>query len=360
MKRNLSIQRHFERQAAAHAPRYRFGGNDLGWRQWRDALLPQLIQTLGPMPPRVPHRAEILAEWSDDGLIKRKFLLDVEEGLAVTGYVFRPEGDHRALPTILCCHGHGPFGKEPVMGNRSDPAMNSAIKQHNYDYGLQMARAGFVTAAIDWRGFGERDDRRPPHFHRSDDKRDLCNVHFIRAALFGQTMLGLNLHDASCVLDYLGEQPFVDPDRLGVMGLSFGGTMTTWIALADPRIKAADIICYSDRMADFAVTRANFCGSQMTCGLFELCDVPDLHGLIAPRPLLVEIGVHDECFRLDSAMSCYHEVAKIYEAADAGDQLELDLFEGGHAWGGNRSIGFFQRALGASKSRSAPTLTPVA
>ena len=129
------------------------------------------------------------------------------------------------------------------------------------------------------------------------------------------------------------------------MGLSFGGTMTTWMSLIDKRIKAADIICYSDRFEDFAVGRANFCGSQMIPGLFNLCDVPDLHGLIAPRPLLIEIGKQDDCFRVDSALSCYRELEQIYAAAGASDRLQLDLFEGEHQFAGNKAFGFFDRYL---------------
>ena len=90
----------------------------------------------------------------------------------------------------------------------------------------------------------------------------------------------------------------------------------------------------------------NTCGSQITPGLFALCDVPDLQGLIAPRPLLVEIGTNDECFLIEPAMDCYRKVEMIYQASGAEDRLQLDLFEGGHAWGGNRSVEFFRGTMG--------------
>ena len=38
-------------------------------------------------------------------------------------------------------------------------------------------------------------------------------------------------------------------------------------------------------------------------------------------------------------------VDKIYAAADVTDRLELDLFEGGHRWGGNKSVEFFRKHL---------------
>src|SRR5688572_9638809 len=121
--------------------------------------------------------------------------------------------------------------------------------------------------------------------------------------------------------------------------------MATWMPLVDDRVKAADVICYSDRFADFGIRDVNFCGSQITPGLYALCDVPDLHGLIAPKPLLVEIGSYDACFKIESAMSSYREVERIYAAADLRDRLELDLFEGGHGWGGNKSVEFFRKQL---------------
>ena len=350
MPRNLSTNVYFRSRASRHIPRLRFGpGRE--FPDWHRELRAAARATLGRLPEKVPLNAEIQAEWREDGLVKQRVIFDVEENLAAVAYVFRPDVPRgRRLPAILACHGHGPFGKEPVMGNRSTPQLAAEIATHNYDYGLQMALAGFVVIAIDWRGFGERDDRRKPNHNDVDGlhgaKRDLCNLHYLRATILGMTVLGMNVHDGMCALDYLCEQDFVDTARIGAMGLSFGGCMATWMAICDDRIKAANVICYSDRFADMGMRDVNFCGSQISPRLYELCDIPDLHGLIAPRPLLVEIGSFDECFRIDSAMSCFAEVEKVYEAAGVREKLELDLFGGGHAWGGNTSVEFFRKHLG--------------
>ena len=53
--------------------------------------------------------------------------------------------------------------------------------------------------------------------------------------------LTLNIWDMKCCIDYLETRPEVDPRRIGMMGLSQGGTMTTFAAAAEPRIAAADI-----------------------------------------------------------------------------------------------------------------------
>jgi len=347
MGRNLSLNAWFRAFSARHRPQFRFAGTSKDdWAQWNSRLLPAVKSTLGKMPEKTDLNAEIQAEWSADGLVKQRVIFDVAEGLSATAYVFRPAEVKGKLPGILACHGHGQFGKEPVMGNTGSPALKADIQEHNYAYGLAMAKAGYAVIAIDWRGFGQRDDRQPPNSNDIMRGRDICNVHYIRATMLGMTVLGMDVHDGMRALDYLCEQDFVDPRRIGVMGLSFGGTMATWMSICDERIKAADIICYSDRFADFGMRDANFCGSQVTPGLYALCDVPDLHGLIAPRPLLVEIGSYDDCFGVDSAMSCFREVEKIYSAAGARDRLVLDLFEGGHQWSGRKTYDFFRQHLG--------------
>lgn len=79
---------------------------------------------------------------------------------------------------------------------------------------------------------------------------------------------------------------------------------------------------------------------------YALCDerfkLVDLQGLIAP---LVDIGAHDTCFKIDTAMQCYQKVETIYKAAGVGGQLELDLHTGEHGWGGNKSEPFFKTHL---------------
>jgi hypothetical protein len=85
MQRNTSINEYFRKLGEAHCPRFRFSGRGAeDWRTWREALLPAVRASLGRMPLKVPLNPEVLAEWTQDGLIKERVLLDVEDGLSAT------------------------------------------------------------------------------------------------------------------------------------------------------------------------------------------------------------------------------------------------------------------------------------
>jgi dienelactone hydrolase len=345
--RDFSMIEYFNRRCGEIKPRLAFAGkNKLDWQAWRTELLAALKALLGEFPQPVPPAPDVVWETVEDGLIKRRIVFDSEQHMSVPALLYMPVDREpgQKLPAILCCHGHGPYGKEAVMGvHMGDPARKQDIAAHNYDYGLQMAKRRYVTMAVDWRAFGERRDGRDPY-----PGRDPCNVHFIRGSLLGLNMLTLNIWDGMKAIDYLVSRPEVDGNRIGCMGLSGGGTMTTWISLLDERVKVADVICYSDTFPRFAVARANFCGNQFLPGLYRLCDVGDLQGMIAPRPLLLEIGIYDTCFLYEDAIVARDKARRIYQAAGAADKLEVDEFPGEHGFGGRKTFAFFDRFLRAA------------
>ena len=80
----------------------------------------------------------------------------LSETLLVNYPIDMKRGEKR--PAILCCHGHGSYVKEPVMGNDSSPALRDNMEQHRYNYGQIIAQQGFITYAIDWIGFGVRNE----------------------------------------------------------------------------------------------------------------------------------------------------------------------------------------------------------
>ncbi|MEW6754323.1 MAG: alpha/beta hydrolase family protein [Candidatus Latescibacterota bacterium] len=346
--RNLSPQEMFMALAREHAPVHAFSGTTPAqFAAWKERALPAVLATLGDPPPTAPADPELVAQWEEGGLLRQRWWIDVQRHLSAMLLVNiplgLPAGERR--PAILCCHGHGPHGKEPVMGNASSASLQQSIADHRYNYGEVMARHGFVTYAIDWIGFGERNDNNKPNHRALAGGRDWCNLYYLHATMLGMTPLSINVAHGRQATDVVCGLPQVDGERLGVMGLSGGGTMTLWMALCDERFRAIEIICYSDLWEAFGVRDINYCGMQVAPGLFGLVDLPDLQGLLAPRPLLVDIGVHDTCFRVETAVACYRHVEAIYRAAGAANRLQLDLHPGEHGWGANLSETFFRKHL---------------
>lgn len=343
--RNFSPLKMFAQMAAGNPPRFHFPSASQSFSNWKAEVTPLVLQTLGRWPESVDPEAELVAEWLDRGVRKRRYLIEVAPHSSAALQVNLPGDAVGPLPGLLCWHGHGPHGKDAVMGNAANDDVSEQIRIFNYDYGHQMAAAGFATFAIDWMGCGERNDSAKPHFFNHSAGRDWCNLYYLHATMLGMTSLSINLAHGRAATDFACSLPEVDDSRLGVMGLSGGGTMALWSALTDARFKAAEIICYSDLWERFGIRDLNYCGMQVAPGLLELVDLPDLQGLLAPKPLLIDIGAQDTCFHMDSALECFRQVQTIYEAAEAIDRLTLDFFPGGHAWGGNRSREFFEENL---------------
>ena len=352
--RNINPHQMFIEMAKSHRPRYRFEGRTRAqFARWQAQARPEVMACLGDFPAKVPPNPELIAEWTDRGLRMQRWVIDVHPHLSATLLVNVPgdlkPGEKR--PAILCWHGHGPYGKDAVMGDRRAPELEDNIRRHNYDYGFQMAQAGFVTFAIDWIGAGERHPEHKPNLSNVGRGRDWCNLLYLHATMFGMTSLSINVQHGRMATDFVCTRPFVDRRRLGGMGLSGGGTMATWTYFCDARFRAAEIICFCDQWAAFGMRDINYCGMQVAPGLYKLVDLPDLQGLLAPRPLLVDIGLRDQCFLVETALPAYRQVERIYRAAGAAGKLELDLHPNEHGWGGNKSVAFFTRHLGLRKGK---------
>ena len=100
------------------------------------------MATLGDFPKKVPLNPQLMAEWEHDGLIKQRWIIDVGKYISAMFLYNKPKDIQvgEKLPAILCCHGHGNYGKEPVMGNDTSPGLRADIDYMNYNYGHQMAK----------------------------------------------------------------------------------------------------------------------------------------------------------------------------------------------------------------------------
>ncbi len=338
----FTFQEYFEKTAQSHTPEMSFQGSGMSFPEWQRAAREKLIELLGYFPEKVPLNA--VTEYSvDDGdVIRRRVVIDVDEYMSMPMIVMIPKSAEKGkTPAIVCSHGHGKFGKDPVAGMAGSPEREADMASQNYNYAEQMARAGFVTVAPDLRGFGERHDKYDP----VDMARDMCNVNYVKGSIFGIYPLTLNISDIMRCIDYLETLDEVDPERIGMMGLSYGGTVTTFTTAVEPRIKACDIIGFVNPFAAYGIRDGNFCGSQVVPNVYRYFDTFDIAGMIAPRPTLLEMGIYDACFPFADLMKGYEGTKAIFEAAGAADKLESDVHPHGHAFSGAKAFDFFKKNL---------------
>jgi len=306
------------------------------WQAWHEALAHRLSVLLGSFPsergdlnPRVVERVPC------EGYVREKVVFDSEPGASVPAYFLVPHGVRAdgTARAVLCLHGHG-RGKADVVGLAGgDVERQVRIRSHNYDYAHQLARRGYVVLAPDARAFGER-----------APGGETCTWMMTAALLLGKTLVGMRVWDAMRAIDYIRTRPEVDPARLACVGLSWGGTHTMYTTALDPRIRVAVVSGYFSTFKDTLIERG-CCPCQYVPSILGVADLPDVVGLIAPRPLLIENGAEDPLYTREVVETSFQKLRHIYEVAGAADRVALDMFEGGHRWNGALAYDWLDRWL---------------
>lgn len=126
-------------------------------------------------------------------------------------------------PIVIICHGFG--------GNR-----NGGLTS---DVAVQLPKDGIATLRFDFNGHGE-----------SEGKMEDMTV--------------LNeIEDAKCAYQYAASLPFVDTDKIGMLGHSQGGVVTSMVAgeLGYKKLAAAVLMCPASVLRDDCI-RGNLMGSM--------------------------------------------------------------------------------------------------
>ena len=156
----------------------------------------------------------------------------------------------------------------------------------------------------------------------------------------GSSVAAVEIHKIQAALDYSSTREDIAADKVGMIGLSYGGFFTLFAAAADTRIKAAYSSCFiNDRFVydwpDFTWFNA---GNAMPDA--EVC------GLVCPRPLHLEVGVRDELFLYEHARRPLEQVQALYESLNVKDRLSVAAFDGTHELDADdRAIEWFLSAV---------------
>ncbi len=245
------------------------------------------------------------------------------DGNRIPAYLLIPEC-HQHCPAVLIHHQHNGerhLGKSEVCGLAGNPLQA---------FGPALAQKGFVVLSPDSICF---EDRRTgvTGIHPLENDGDFLQHYneMCYRIIKGDTLQRTVLSDAMAGISVLLRLAFVDQNRIGTLGHSYGGNNLLFHMAVDKRISFG---CASGSACTYKNRMDNNVGIEMASvipGFNEQYDIDDLIKCIAPRKLLI-VSADNDKYSKDADYIC-QKVKPIYEKHNAGNQLQHKRYHGGHA-----------------------------
>lgn len=301
-------------------PKYDKIQDEESLRQYQLKIKNALWQAMGGMPDKSPLNARITGTLKKDGFRLENIIFESMPGFYVTGTLFIPDDVVQPGPAILFCSGHS----------------TEAYRRKSYQMPLlNLVKKGFIVFAIDPIGQGERSqyfdkDKGQSEFEgRSTQEHSYPTV---QSFLLGQSVAKYFAWDGIRAIDYLCSRPEVDQDRIGVHGLSGGGTQTAYIAALDDRVKASApagyITSYQRLIESIGVQDGE---QNLYHGLKNGIDHLDFLLARAPKPTLVMATTND-FFSIQGVYETMEKAQRIYASLGHTDDLKMVEDEYGHGY----------------------------
>ena len=202
----------------------------------------------------------------------RKFRYEIVPGFLGTALLYEPENIREPVPAVLNLTGHEPAG---------------IAVEYEQKRCINLAKHGIVALNAEWVGFG--------------DLSQVGNAHDYGAQLnlVGSNVMGFFYLAMRRGLDYLSTLPEVDPQRIGVTGLSGGGWQTVILSALDERVAVSvEVAGIGSRESNLTRPHDTDEVEEGAPDLMREQDYPELVAMRAPRPtLLIHNAVDSCCFR---------------------------------------------------------------
>jgi len=127
----------------------------------------------------------------------------------------------------------------------------------------------------------------------------------------------------------------VDVGKVAAVGFSMGAFRAWQLSALSDDITAAVGSCWMATMAGLMVPGNNQLRGQSAFamlhpGIGRVLDYPDVAGLAAPKPLLIQAGEEDSLFPRESVERAFAQLQAIWAAHRASDALDLRWWPQGH------------------------------
>lgn len=279
-----------------------------------------------------------------DGYTRQRIELGFVSGMTFNAYVLVPHGaDSERRPAMIATHGHG-YGSRQVCGLLAGGSPDLQGTDGHQHFALQLVRRGFLVIAPDVVGFGERQSAGDEAF--DPEPTNSCYRLSMSLLMHGLTLTGLRSAELLGVVSYLMTRPDVDADRVGIAGFSGGSLLSLIVSVLDERLAATLLMSFPNTFAE-SILAVRHCACNYAPGILTEAELPDLIGLVAPRPLFLESGSADPIFPADGFRRAVDQVAKTYREVGAPEVFGSDLHAGGHEVSGRHAFDWLASVLRA-------------
>jgi dienelactone hydrolase len=226
---------------------------------------------------------------------------EVEAGVPVPAWLLIPDAAtaDRPAPGIAVWHQHN--GQWEL--GKSEPAGLSGDPQHHI--GPALARKGYVVLCPDALCFEER---RCPQLPGGAFER----FEFLRYVVAGKSLAWKNILDMRRAIDLLCSLDEVQHDHIGCYGHSMGATHCWLLGPWEPRLKCLVANCCLPTYQAIHRHHLLHCFPNFIPGFYQYGDTPDVAGLTAPRPLLMNFGQQDAGSPIEEVRSGVARIAEAY------------------------------------------------
>lgn len=306
------------------------------WKERQSYVRRTLWEIMGPFPEKGKLNARITGKVKKKGYSIENVIYESLPGFYVTASLFIPDKVKKPAPGILFCSGHS----------------HDAYRLESYQIPLlNLVMKGFIVLAFDPIGQGERLQYFDPVTSKSTIGSSTKEHSYpsVQVFLAGKSIARYFAWDGIRGIDYLVSRKEVDPQRIGVHGLSGGGTQTAYISALDERVTAAAPACYITSYQRLMESIGVQDGEQnLYHGLFMGLDHADYVEVRAPKPTLIMATTND-FFSIQGVRETFAEAAEIYNLYGEPGNIEIteDDYQHGYTRKNREAMyAFFQKHLG--------------
>lgn len=311
----------------------------------QERLRKEFVEHLGGFPERTDLNARVVGAIDADRYRVEKIIFESQPGHHVTAVLFLPTATKPPYPVVVMPCGHSANGKVS-----------------NQTQGIFLALNGIACLSYDPIGQGERSqflDKDGKPILRSTNEHTTVGVGSIP---LGRGTATYRIWDGMRAIDYVAGRKDIDAKKIGVTGVSGGGTLTSYLMALDDRVACAAPSCYLTSFRRLLETRGPQDAEQNVHGQLAFgMDHADYVMMRAPKPTLILAATQD-FFDIQGTWDSFRQAKRFYTRLGFPERVELVETDTEHGYPrGQREamVRWMRRWLaGKDEAVTEPEITP--